>query len=95
MLLSKLETRNSKLETRNSKLETRNSKLETRNPATLFRATSSEAPEDRAPLIYLISIPCACISAWYEERTNGPHAAWVKPSSRAISFSSSNSDGGT
>lgn len=42
---------------------------------------------------HFTSMPLAWRSAWYEERTKGPQAAWVKPIARASAFISSNSSG--
>ncbi len=42
---------------------------------------------------HFTSMPLTWRSAWYEERTKGPQAAWVKPIARASAFISSNSSG--
>ncbi len=34
-----------------------------------------------ARMRYATPAPLACTSAWYEERTIGPEATWLKPSS--------------
>ena len=52
------------------------------SPHARFRAALTESEGESEPGLYAATKPASIAwrSAWYEERTSGPEATWVKPS---------------